>query len=210
MYHCRSFIWHCNLHWVLSFIHFKFSCWIQHQFVLFALPGIFVWRSINHVSLIIFKSSSKHCDWHRKFISSWTFYEHLRFRPEIISDPFTCYRHQISKCKFAMEWHQLNLHCTWIFTNSSSIIHHCLYPLQMIQGIFFYRTFCYKIWSLNPSGAEAWIFPESWVNAISADALGTFIARTSAAMMLTVHEKCLSRERILNYLHHPSRNNSAH
>ena len=58
---------------------------------------------------------------------------------------------------------------------------------------FFYPTFCYNIWSLNPSGAEAWIFPESWVNAISADVLATFIARTSAAMMLTVHEKCLSR-----------------
>ena len=43
--------------------------------------------------------------------------------------------------------------------------------------------------AVHSSGAESGIFRENWVNPMAADALAPCVARTSAAMALTMHDK---------------------
>ena len=48
--------------------------------------------------------------------------------------------------------------------------------------------------SFNPSGVGTRIFKENWVNTMAADALAPCIARSSAAMVLTLQDKQVSHK----------------
>ena len=45
------------------------------------------------------------------------------------------------------------------------------------------------IYYVNPAGAEAGIFQENRVNTMAADALATYVARSSSAMVLNMEQK---------------------